>query len=95
MVVVVSGSGTTLVGGLEGTVVVIVGSGAGATILGILAGTVVVVGRSAGGSSSCDCCNRRSFNWSRIIIRETSGMIGRDKHSCCSCQYRCIVWYIK
>ena len=47
MVVVVSGSGTTVVGGLEGTVVVIVGSGAGTTIVGRLAGTLVVVGRSA------------------------------------------------
>ena len=47
--VVVSGSGTTGVGGLEGTVVEIVGSCAGATILGILAGKVVVVGRSAWG----------------------------------------------
>ena len=47
--VVVSGSGTTGVGGLERTVVVIVGSGTGATIVGILTGTVVVVGRNAGG----------------------------------------------
>ena len=49
MVVVVSGSGTTGVGGLEGAVVVIVGSGAGATIVERLAGIVVVVGRCAGG----------------------------------------------
>ena len=49
MVVVVSGSGTTVVGVLEGTVVVIVASGAVTTIVGRLAGTVVVVGRSAGG----------------------------------------------
>ena len=40
---VVSGSGTTLLGGLEGTVVVIAGSGAGATLLGRLEGKVVVV----------------------------------------------------
>ena len=43
-----SGSGTTGVGGSEGTVVVIVCSGAGATIVGSLAGTVVVVVISAG-----------------------------------------------
>ena len=48
MVVVLSGSGTTGVGGLEGTAVLIVGSDAGETILGILVGTVVVVGRSSG-----------------------------------------------
>ena len=48
MVVVVSGSGTTGVGGLEGTSVVIVGSGAGATLVGRLAGTLLVFGRSAG-----------------------------------------------
>ena len=51
VVVVVSGSGTTGVGGLEGTLVVIVGSGAEATEVGQLAGTVVVVGRSAGATA--------------------------------------------
>ena len=39
---------TTVVGGLEVTVVLIVGSVAGATFVGRLAGTVVVFGRSAG-----------------------------------------------
>ena len=48
MVVVVSGSGTVLVGVLEGAVVVIVGSGAGSKIFERLEGTLVVVGRSAG-----------------------------------------------
>ena len=48
VVVVISGSETTVVGGLEGTVVVIVGSGSEAIILGLLSGTVVVVGISAG-----------------------------------------------
>ena len=47
-VAVVSGSGTTGVGGLEGVVVVMVGSGAGATLVGRLAVKVVVVGRNAG-----------------------------------------------
>ena len=86
MVVVVSGSGTKVVGGLEGKVVVIVGLDAGATIVGRLAGTVVAVGRSAGGSSSCDFCNRRRVNWSRMISRDTSGRIDRDKRSIFSCQ---------
>ena len=48
MVVVVSGSRTTGVGVLEGTVVLIVGSGAGATIVGQLTGKGAVFGRSAG-----------------------------------------------
>ena len=48
MVVIVSGSGKILVGGLEGTVVVIVGSGAGATIVVQLEGTIVVSGISSG-----------------------------------------------
>ena len=46
--VVLLGSGTTGVRGLEGTVVVIVGSGAEETIVGLLAGKLVVVGRNAG-----------------------------------------------
>ena len=45
---VVSGSGTTGVGGLAETVVVIVVSVEGVTVVGRFAGTVVVVGRSAG-----------------------------------------------
>ena len=48
MVLVVSGSGTTRVGGLTGTVVVIVGSGEGEIVEGRLAETAVVVGRSSG-----------------------------------------------
>ena len=48
MVVVVSGSGTTVLGGLEGTVVAIVGSCAGETVVGQLSGTVVVVVRITG-----------------------------------------------
>ena len=46
--VVVSGSRTTGVGGLEGTVVLNIGSRAGATIVGQLTGKVAVFGRSAG-----------------------------------------------
>ena len=48
VVVVVSGSGTTGVGGLEGKLVLIFGSGEGETIVGHLIGTVVVVVRSSG-----------------------------------------------
>ena len=48
VVVVLSGSGKTGVGGSEGRVVVSFGSDAGATIVGRLAGTVVVVRRSSG-----------------------------------------------
>ena len=48
MMMVVSGSGKTGVGGLEGTVAVISGSGAGEIIVGRLGGTEVVVGRSSG-----------------------------------------------
>ena len=71
MLVVVSGSGTTGVGGLEGTVAVIVGSGVGAKILGRLAGTVVVLGKSAGGdSSSGGCWNRRGVKRSRMVSRD-------------------------
>ena len=47
VVMVVSGSETTVVEGLEGKVVVIVGSGAEAKILGQLVGKVVAVGISA------------------------------------------------
>ena len=45
---VVSGSGTTGVRGLEGTVVLIVDLGAGAKIVKQFTGTLVVVGISAG-----------------------------------------------
>ena len=45
---VVSGSGTTGVGGLAETVEVIIGSVEGVTFVGRFSGTVVVVGRSAG-----------------------------------------------
>ena len=48
MLVVVSGSGKTLLGGLSGIVVAIIGSGAGSTVVGKLAGKVVDVGRSEG-----------------------------------------------
>ena len=48
MVLVVSGSGTTGVGGLSGTVVIVAGSGEGETAVGKLVGTVVFVRRSAG-----------------------------------------------
>ena len=48
MVVVVSVSGTMVVVGLLGKVVLIIGSGAVETFVGQLEGKLVVIGRSAG-----------------------------------------------
>ena len=87
MVVVVSGSGTTGVGRLEGTVVVIVGSGEGETKVGRLSRIVVVVWKKCRvDSSSGGCCNMRRLNSNRIIGMDTIGRIGRYDSSSCCCQ---------
>ena len=87
MVVVVSGSGITVVGILEETVVVIVGSGAGPTIVGRLEGKVLVVGRGTGATVEVMVVGTGAgVNRSIMIRRENSENIFRDDSSCCSFQ---------